>query len=66
MVSLKFKDVKDESFLEMETDISGKYLFISIENDDSFSGVELDRKTAVKLSKELRRLIAQMNDPKSF
>jgi len=64
MVSLKFHDVSfKEDYIELDVMIDLEQLVISIskgndKEDDSI--IFLDRQTAIKLSKELRKQIARM------
>jgi len=64
MVSLKFHDVSfKEDYIELDVIIDLEQLVISIskgndKEDDSI--IFLDRQTAIKLSKELRKQIARM------
>lgn len=62
MVSLKFHckdDVKDFIEVEVNDDFNG--LFITIQEDDDSKVVHLDKSTAIKLSKELRKQIALLD-----
>ena len=62
MVSLKFHDVSfKEDYVELDVIIDIEQLAISITKDnnkDESSVIFLDRITAIKLSKELRKQIA--------
>lgn len=64
MVSLKFHDVSfKEDYIELDVMIDLEQLVISISkgNDkENDSIIFLDRQTAIKLSKELRKQIARM------
>lgn len=62
MVSLKFHDEEvKENFIEVEAYSDAKSLIVSItngSNEDNSSHIFLNKMTAVKLSKELRKQIA--------
>lgn len=61
MVSLKFHDSVDvEDFIELEVIGDNKIIFISI-SSELFNAVGLNRETAIKLSKELRKQIALLD-----
>ena len=61
MVSLKFhcQDAK-EDFIEIDIK-SGTSLIISVTEDRNETVVNLDKSTAIKLSKELRKQIALLD-----
>ena len=62
MVSLKFhcKDVKGD-FVQIELNSTKNGLFIEIEEQDKKAVVNLDKSTAIKFSKELRKQIALLD-----
>ncbi len=61
MVSLKFRcQETKEDFVEIDV-ISGTSLIISITEDNHERAVNLDKSTAIKLSKELRKQIALLD-----
>lgn len=57
MVSLQFHDVLDDTVLSIQTD---DFLLIHLESkgEEISWGIHLDRITAIKFSKELRKQIA--------
>jgi hypothetical protein len=66
MVSLKFKcSIEKKDFIELEV-INNRLEIIIVNKDeefeDNFCGVILDKSTAIKLSKELRKQIALIQD----
>lgn len=59
MVSLKFHcQEENEDFIQIEVSPSKNGLFIEIDNQHKYSIVNLDKSTAIKFSKELRKQIA--------
>lgn len=64
MVSLKFHDVSfKKDYIELDVLIDLEQLVLSIKKDnerDESCSVFLDRETAIKLSKELRKQIANI------
>ena len=62
MVTLKFhcNDVQ-EDYLEIIKFETVERLLIIVTNKDNISSVNLDKSTAIKLSKELRKLIALLD-----
>ena len=61
MVSLKFRcQETKEDFIEIDV-ISETSLIISITEDNHETAVNLDKSTAIKLSKELRKQIALLD-----
>ena len=61
MVSLKFRcQESKEDFIEIDV-ISATSLIISITQDNYEKAVNLDKHTAIKLSKELRKQIALLD-----
>lgn len=61
MVSLKFHDLEDKKdYIEINVSEDKKVLYISI-SSENFNSVGLDRSTAIKLSKELRKQIALLD-----
>ena len=70
MVSLKFKcSIEKKDFIELEV-INNRLEIIIVNKDDEFEdnfcGVILDKSTAIKLSKELRKQIALIQDEKGI
>ena len=61
MVSLKFHDVFEETYIELEVDKRVNNINIIIQNLDSFQNILLDKSTSIKLSKELRKQIALLD-----
>ena len=62
MVSLKFHcQDEQKDFIQIEVNYSKNGLFIEIEEEDSYAVVNLDKSTAIKLSKELRKQIALLD-----
>jgi len=56
MVSLKFHcQDEQKDFIQIEVNYSKNGLFIEIEEEDSYAVVNLDKSTAIELSKELRK-----------
>jgi hypothetical protein len=64
MVSLKFHDVSfKKDYIELDVLIDLEQLVLSIKKDnerDESCSIFLDRETAIKLSKELRKQIANI------
>jgi hypothetical protein len=61
MVSLKFRcQETKEDFIEIDV-VSETSLIISITEDNHERAVNLDKSTAIKLSKELRKQIALLD-----
>lgn len=61
MVSLKFHDKCDETTIEIIANQDLNHLYIHVEKNDEFLNLELDKSTAIKLSKELRKQIALLD-----
>jgi hypothetical protein len=63
MVTLKFHDVEDDTILCIESITESGTIFIHMESEieDKRWGIYLDKSTAIKFSKELRKLIAQID-----
>ena len=62
MVSLKFHcQDEQKDFIQIEVNYSKNGLFIEIEEEDKYAIVNLDKSTAIKLSKELRKQIALLD-----
>jgi hypothetical protein len=62
MVSLKFHcQDEQKDFIQIEVNYSKNGLFIEIEEEDNYAVVNLDKSTAIKLSKELRKQIALLD-----
>lgn len=62
MVSLKFHSQDEQKdFIQIEVNYSKNGLFIEIEKEDNYAIVNLDKSTAIKLSKELRKQIALLD-----
>lgn len=60
MVSLKFHDTEEkDDFIEVQA-LDGKVIYISLTSED-YNSVGLDKSTAIKLSKELRKQIALLD-----
>jgi hypothetical protein len=61
MVSLKFHDLADvQDYIELEISEKKDVVYISI-SSELFNSVALDKSTAIKLSKELRKQIALLD-----
>jgi len=59
MVSLKFHDVYEKSiYTTIEVNEETKNLCLLLKENNSFNSIILDKKTAIKFSKELRKQIA--------
>jgi hypothetical protein len=63
MVSLKFHDLHDETVLTVEKNKENETIFIHLEceNEDQSCGIYLDKSTAIKFSKELRKTISLLD-----
>ena len=63
MVSLNFHDVQDCTLLTVEAIKESETIFIHIEceSEDKSWGIYLDKSTAIKFSKELRKQIALLD-----
>jgi len=62
MVSLKFHSVSDfYGCLEIIKTKDENKLIIIVTNEDNISALHLDKSTAIKLSKELRKQIALLD-----
>lgn len=61
MVSLKFHDKKDSTTIEFFANTSLNHLYVEVVRDDEWLNLELDKSTAIKLSKELRKQIALLD-----
>lgn len=61
-VIIKFKDLAEDDFTELEVINFDDYIQIGLENEDELLQINLDIETAVKFSKELRRQIAIAKD----
>lgn len=62
MVSLKFHDVSSDSYIECFVgDGTNNIYLITEKHNGERLVIELDRSTAIKLSKELRKQIALLN-----
>ena len=61
MVSLKFHDKNDSTTIEVFANTSLNHLYIEVVRDDEWLNLELDKSTAIKLSKELRKQIALLD-----
>ena len=60
MVTLKFRDVNDKKdYIEVEA-LGSSNLHISLQSKD-FKSIIIDKSTAIKLSKELRKQIALLD-----
>ena len=60
METLKFHDIEDDTTIELGCNNYHSIIYIeikSIENDECWS-IGIDKQTAIKLSKELRKQIA--------
>lgn len=61
MVSLKFHDVADkQDYIDLTVSEENDAIYISI-SSELFNTVSLDRMTAIKFSKELRKQIALLD-----
>ena len=58
-VSLKFHDVVDSLYIELSA--VSNHLQIKIVSYEEYAFIELDKATAIKLSKELRKQIALLD-----
>jgi hypothetical protein len=63
MVSLKFHDLHDGTVLTVESFKESTQIFIHLEceSEDQSWGIYLDKSTAIKFSKELRKQIALLD-----
>lgn len=63
MVSLKFHDCHDDTVMTLNFNKEQNHLFIHVynESEDQSWGIDLDKLTAVKFSKELRKQIALLD-----
>ena len=61
MVSLNFHDVSDDTTIEVIANQNTNYLYVGVERDDQLLNLELDKSTAIKFSKELRKQIALLD-----
>lgn len=62
MVSLKFHCQDDlNDFIEVESDNFSNGLFITIVEKEVAKCIHLDKQTAIKFSKEIRKQIALLN-----
>ena len=61
MVSLKFHDKLDDTTIELYANSYQNHLYVQIERYDEMLNLELDKVTAIKLSKELRKQIALLD-----
>ena len=58
-VTLKFKCLVDETTIEVEANQSKNFIYIEVVNpENDLINLQLDKPTAIKLSKELRKQIA--------
>jgi hypothetical protein len=63
MISLNFHDVQDGTILTVDSIPENGTIFIHLdcESEDKSWGIYLDKSTAIKFSKELRKQIAQIH-----
>lgn len=63
MVSLKFHDVHDGTILTVDsiTESGTIFMHLDCESEDQSWGIYLDKPTAIKFSKELRKQIALLD-----
>lgn len=61
MVSLKFHDRKDATTIEVIANQTTNCLYVGVEFEEQLLNLELDKQTAIKLSKELRKQIALLD-----
>jgi hypothetical protein len=61
MVSLKFHDKNDETTIELFANQTTNLLYVEVLKIDEMLNLELDKSTAIKLSKELRKQIALLD-----
>ncbi len=62
-ITLKFHDCTDDTVLELEADITSNCVHINLESkyEQECWGIFLDKSTAIKFSKELRKQIALLD-----
>jgi len=61
-ITLKFKCKIDETSIEVEANTDKNFIYIEVVNpDNDLINLHLDKPTAIKLSKELRKQIALIN-----
>jgi hypothetical protein len=60
-VSLKFHDKKDATTIEVCANLKYNHLYVVVVLNDKMLNLELDKSTAIKLSKELRKQIALLD-----
>jgi hypothetical protein len=61
MVSLKFHDQSDDTTIEIIANTKKNCLYLEVNKDYELLNMEIDKSTAIKLSKELRKQIALLH-----